>query len=162
MTYRSVFLSVAAVASMALGTPSYAGSTYLTQVVFFNTGAPAEDFEATFGGAGGTISDITIFNPPTGGTGSATGGANGITIDFSPSMGSFQVLDFSFENTFSSNITFTSGEWTYASGPPVSIGSPVLLATTQVVGEPTTITLFGIAALCMAGFSRRWVLRRAA
>jgi hypothetical protein len=162
MTYRSVFLSVAAVASMAFGTPIYAGSTYLTQAVFFNTGAPAEDFEATFGGAGGTISDITIFNPATGAMGFVTNGGNSITIDFSPSIGSFQVLDFSFENTFSSNITFTSGEWTYPSDPPVSTGSPVLLTTMQVVGEPTTITLFGIAALCMAGFSRRWALKRAA
>jgi hypothetical protein len=162
MTYRSVFLSVGTVASMAFGTPSYAGSMYMTQAIFFNTGAPAEDFEATFSGAGGTISDIKIFNPPTGATGVVTNAGNSITIDFSPFIGSFQVLDFSFENTFSSNITFSSGEWTYPSNPPVPTGPPVLLTTTQVVGEPATITLFGIAALCMAGFSRRRALKRAA
>jgi hypothetical protein len=160
MTYRAVFLSVAAFAALAVGTPSYAGSTYLTQAVFFNGGAPAEDFEATFGGTGGTISDITVFNPATGATTFVTGGGNSVTIDFSPSIASFQVLDLSFENTFSSNVTFTSGEWTYASGPPVSTGPPVLLETMQVVPEPATITLFGIAAACIVAFSYRRGLKR--
>jgi hypothetical protein len=160
MTYRSVFVSVTAFAAMAFGAPSYAESTYLTEAVFFNSGAPAQDFEATFGGTGGTISDITIFNPATGATAFVTGAGNSVTIDFSPSLGSFQVLDLSFENTFSGNVTFTSGEWTHASGPPASTGPPVLLETMPIVGEPATITLFGIAAGCIAAFSSRKALKR--
>jgi hypothetical protein len=162
MTYRSVFLGVVALMALTFGTPSYAGSIYLTQAVFFNAGPPAQDFEATFGGTGGTISDITVFNPVTGATSSVTGGGNSITIDFTPSIGSFQVLDISFENTFSGNVTFTSGEWTYASNPPVSTGPPVLLETMQVVPEPATITLFGIAAACIVAVSYRRVWKRIA
>jgi PEP-CTERM motif len=158
MTIRTVFLSVSAVAVLAFGTPSHAGTTYLTQAVFFNTGAPADDFEATFSGTGGTISDITVFNPANGVTASVTGTGDSIAIDFSPSIGSFQVLDFSFENTFGSDITFISGDWTYALTPPASAGSPLLLTTTtiQAVSEPASVALMGIGLIGLIAYCRLW------
>jgi len=156
MTKRSMFL-VAALGlyvSSVFVSPSHAGSVYLTEVVFVNTsGKAANDFEATFTGTGGTISDITVYNPPAGNTTSVTGG-NTVVIDFSPALGTGKVLDFSFETQFGS-IAFSSGIWTYKVGAPIASAAPLYINTTLLsVPEPASMALLGIGMASFFAFRR--------
>lgn len=149
MKKRWLFLALAlgVVASLASATPSQAGTIYITQAIFLNTsGKAANDFEAIFTGAGGSISNVTVFTPA--GAGTVGSGGNIVRLQFSPALANFGVLDFQFQTT-SSPIKFSSGSWTYENHNPKAAKPPVYIHTSQVVPEPTSMVLLAIG---MTGF----------
>ena len=154
MMKRSFLLTAAftVLSTLAFATPSQAG-TYTTQAIFVNGGPAANDFEATFTGTGGSLANLTVFNPV--GTMSSITGGNSITIDFATPLPTNGVLDFTFTTT-TAVIGIASSVWTYTGGGSAATGPPIFFHTqpTALVPEPTSMALLGIGMTSFLAFRR--------
>jgi hypothetical protein len=154
MMKRSFLLTAAftLLSTLAFATPGQAG-TYTTQAIFVNTGAPANDFEATFTGTGGSLADLKVFNP-VGATSSIVGG-NSVVIDFATPLPTASILDFTFTTT-TSEIGIASSVWTYTGGGSSPTGAPIYFHTapSALVPEPTSMALLGIGMTSFLAFRR--------
>lgn len=152
-------LVMALFASLAFSAPSQAG-TFITKVVAVNfSSKAADDFEVTFTGTGGSISNITVSNSgaPVGATKVISSGS-GVEIDFSSPLAIASGIVFTFQTT-SAPIAINTAVWTYKSGAPQNAITTTSI-TTAAVPEPASMALLGIG---MAGFLsfRRFFKRKA-
>lgn len=150
----AVALAMAVFASLAFSAPTKAG-TYITTVTAVNiSGAAADDFEATFTGTGGTVSNINVLYS----SGIATTtktlpvgsiAPNGTGIYFATPLPQFTgVLVYQFQTNFQ-DIALASAVWTFKNGSPIAAPPGTVSIVTTAVPEPASMALLGIG---MAGF----------
>ena len=154
----AIAVAMAMFASLALSAPSQAD--FITTVTAINTsGQAADDFEATFTGTGGSVSDITVlYSSGIATTTKVISSGSGVELDFAtPLPNNTGVVVFNFMTGFSP-LGLNTAEWTFKSGAPISAGSVTF--STMTVPEPSSLALFGIG---MAGlFSFRRVFKQRA
>jgi PEP-CTERM motif len=159
MPIRSIAMAIAMAlfASIAFSAPSKAG-TYITKVTALNGGAAADDFEATFTGTGGSVSDIKVLisGAPVGAPKVISSGS-GVEIDFSSPLATGAGVAFTFETQFG-NIALNTAEWTFKTGAPVN--APFVGIVTTAVPEPSSLALIGIGMAGVFSF-RRFFKRKA-
>jgi hypothetical protein len=161
MPNRSLVMTVvvAISSSFVLSAPTKAG--FVTTVVAVNTsGQAANDFEATFTGTGGSISDINVtYSSGVNTTTEVIGAGTGVEINFGTALSDASTVIFKF-TTSGSDIGLSTAEWTFNSGSPINATGVSVTTAGGTVPEPASVALLGIG---MAGlYSCRWLFKRKA
>lgn len=150
MTKRSftMALAMAVVAGVAASTPCRAGTWITTVAAYNNSGRAADDFEGTFTGTSGTISDVTVlYSSGVSTTTQVIGSGAGVEIDFGTPLPMSATVLFSFEST-TGPVGLGASFWTFKTGDMVSAtGTTAIVASVDPIPEPGSMALFGIGVI---------------